>query len=74
MRDPLARDLAELGADLPSDLGLHQLADQPRHALAHDIDVLAAHQLVDHLRSGHPPVLGHRGASPSVSSQRNRRF
>ena len=63
MRDPLARDLAELGADLRRDLGLHQLADQPRDALAHDIDVLAAHQLVDHLRSGHPPILGHRGAS-----------
>jgi hypothetical protein len=74
MRDPLAADLAELGADLRRDLSLHQRADQPRHALAHNINMLAAHHLVDHLRSGHPALLGHRGASPFVSSQRNRRF
>ena len=65
MRDPVRRDLPELGADLPGDLRLHQLGHHPRDALAHDIGVLAAHQLVDHLRSGHPPLLGHRGASPS---------
>ena len=65
LRHALAGDLTELGADLPGDLGLHQLGDHPRDALAHDIGVLAAHQLVDHLRSGHPPLLGHRGASPS---------
>jgi hypothetical protein len=63
MRGARGRDPTELGADLCRDLGLHQLADQPRHALAHDVDVLAAHHLVDHLRSGHPPILGHRGAS-----------
>ena len=65
LRDPIRRDLPELGPDLAGDLRLHQLGHHPRNALTHDIDVLATHQLVDHLRSGHPPVLGHRGASPS---------
>ena len=65
LRDPVGRDLPELGTDLPGDLRLHQLGDHPGDALAHDVGVLTAHQLVDHLRSGHPPVLGHRGASPS---------
>src|SRR5829696_5976758 len=27
--------------------------------------MLTTHHLVDHLRSDHPPILGHRGASPS---------
>jgi hypothetical protein len=31
--------LAELGADLRSDLGLHELSDDQRHALAQHVDV-----------------------------------
>src|SRR3954453_14987991 len=38
------------------------------HALADHVRVLTAHQLVDQLDSGHPALLGHRGASPFVSS------
>jgi len=59
--DALGGGLAVGGADLRRDLGLHQLAAQPRHRLAHDIAVLVVHQLADQLVGGHSVVLGHRG-------------
>jgi hypothetical protein len=65
VRRALGRALAVVGADLRRDLGVHELPAQPRHRLAHDVAVLVGHQVVDQLGSGHPPVLGHRGASPS---------
>jgi len=43
---PVWGALAELGADLGGDLGLHQLGDHPRHALAQHISVLTGQQLV----------------------------
>src|SRR5215211_5269868 len=43
---PVRRTLAELGADQGGDLGVHQLGDQPRDALAQHIGVLAGQQLV----------------------------
>src|SRR4029450_6540297 len=54
--------LAELGADLRGDLGLHQLGGHPRRAVAQHIGVLISEQLVRQLGSGHPGPLGHRGA------------
>jgi hypothetical protein len=37
---PLGCDLAEGGADLGCDLGLHELGDHEGHRLAHDVGVL----------------------------------
>jgi hypothetical protein len=59
---PVRGALAELGTDLGRNLGLHQLRDHPRHALAQHVGVLAGQQLVGNLRSGHPGAFGHRGA------------
>ena len=59
-RAPLRRALAELGAHDRGDLGLHQLGHHQPHRLADHVGMLARHQLVDRLRSGHPPALGHR--------------
>jgi hypothetical protein len=62
------------GADLLGDLGLHQLAAQPRHRLAHDVAVLVVEQLADQLVGGHPVVLGHRGVFSFVDLCKDRRF
>jgi hypothetical protein len=59
----VGRTLTELGADLGGDLGIHQLGDQPRDALAQHVGVLAGQQLVDQLGSSHPGPVGHRGVS-----------
>jgi hypothetical protein len=55
--------LTKLGAGQHTDLGLHQLSDQPGHAVAQHISVLIGHELVDQVSSGHPEPLGHRGVS-----------
>jgi hypothetical protein len=60
---PLWRALAELGADLGADVGLHELACHPGNALQQHIGVLVLEQLVGKLGSGHPDPLGHRGVS-----------
>jgi hypothetical protein len=65
-RAPLRHALAELGADHLRDLGLHQLSHHQPHRLPDHIGMLRQQQLVDHLRSGHPPALGHRGVLPST--------
>jgi hypothetical protein len=62
---PLQAALAELGADLRADVGLHQLACHPGHALPQHVGVLIGQQLVGKLGSGHPGPLGHRGVLPS---------
>jgi hypothetical protein len=51
---PLRRALAELGAGQPGDLGVHQLGDQPRDAVAQHVGVIAGQQLVDQLGSVRP--------------------
>jgi hypothetical protein len=61
--EPVGAALAELGADLGGDLGLHQLLGHPGHALADHVGVLVGHELVGKLGSGHPWPLGHRGVS-----------
>jgi len=43
---PLWGPLAELGADLGGDLGLHELGGHPRRALAQHVGVLVNQQLV----------------------------
>jgi len=45
MRHPLGALLVEAGADLPGDLGLHELADEPGERLTQDVGVLIAQQL-----------------------------
>jgi len=52
--------LTQPGAGQPADLGLHQLGDQPGHAVAQHVGVLVCQQLVDQVGSGHPVALGHR--------------
>jgi len=69
-RPSLRGTLAEPSAGQLAHLGLHQRVDHEPHRLADHVRVLRTHQLVDRLRSRHPAVLGHRGASPSpVASQ-----
>jgi hypothetical protein len=55
--------LTQLGAGPRTHFGLHQLGDQPGHAVAQHIGVLVGQQLVDQVGSGHPVALGHRGVS-----------
>ena len=71
---PLRGALAVGGADLLAHLGLDELGDQPRHALAQHVGVLGRHQLVDQLGSGHPLALGHRGALLRRTARTDRRF
>jgi hypothetical protein len=69
-RPTLRGALAELRADHRRHLSLHQRVDHEPHRLADHVGVLRTHHLVDRVRSRHPAVLGHRGASPSsVASQ-----
>jgi hypothetical protein len=70
---PLQAALAELGADLGTDVGLHQLVGHPGHRLAQHVGVLIAQQLVGELGSGHPGPLGHRGVSLRRSAGTDRR-
>jgi hypothetical protein len=55
--------LAQLGTDLGADVGFHELACHPGHALAQHVGVLVLQELVGELGSGHPVAFGHRGVS-----------
>ena len=41
--------LVAVGADLPGDLGLHELANEPVECLAKDIGMLSAQELAEEL-------------------------
>jgi len=73
VRLALARDLTTPGADLGADLGLHQLPSDHPNGLLKEVVVLIHQRLGDDLSHRHAPVLGHRGAPPSVDLQVNRR-
>jgi hypothetical protein len=70
---PLQAALAELGADLGADVGLHQLTCHPGHAGQQHVGVLVLEELVGKLGSGHPGPLGHRGDSLRRSAGTDRR-
>jgi hypothetical protein len=70
---PLQAALAELGADLVADLGVHELAGHPGHAGQQHVGVLVMEELVGKLGSGHPGPLGHRGVLPSSILRTDRR-
>jgi hypothetical protein len=53
----------KLSAGQRTHLSLHQLGDQPGHAVAQHINMLIRHELVDQVSNGHPVALGHRGVS-----------
>jgi len=55
--------LAQLGAGQRSHLRVHEFLNQPGDTVAQHIGVLAGHELVDQVSSGHPVALGHRGVS-----------
>src|SRR5439155_26843796 len=59
----LRRDLADRGADLLADLGLHQLAGDQRDRLAHEILKPTIAHLRDDIGNRHALTIGHRGVS-----------
>jgi len=61
--EALGADLTQLGADLDGDLGLHQLVGDQCDRLAHEVAVLARHDLGDDVGSSHSVAFGHRGVS-----------
>src|SRR5512142_2340419 len=64
MRQPrVGRDLAELRADLSTDLGLHQLTSDQHNRLADEILKPTIAHLRDDIGNRHPLTLGHRGVS-----------
>jgi hypothetical protein len=57
----LGAALVQAGADLPGDLGLHRLADEPGERLTPNVGVLVAHELAPELVEVQA-LLRHRGA------------
>jgi len=66
VRHALGALLMQVGADLPGDLGLHELAHEPGERLSENVGVLIAHELAYELVQTHAR-LGHRGAPLVVS-------